>query len=105
MIKLFSKNKNNSKYKDIGSVLDPHKHWILLLWMFLVLVATLILFSLYLLFQIRNDQVFQVKATLDDKPAILKDDLLKKVTDSFEEKSKKEAELKTNPPSYEDPST
>lgn len=104
MFHFLSKIKNHTKREDNYSIPNPHKHWMILLLIFLILVVCLIMFSLYLLFQIRGDQVFQVKPTLDDKPTILKEDLLKNVTQIFEEKAKKENDLSTNPPFYRDPS-
>jgi hypothetical protein len=100
------KIKNPLKKKDSQgpNAINPHKHWIKLLYGFFIIVACLVLFSLYLLYQIKNDHIFQVKPTLEKNNTLLKEDLLKKVNDSFDQKAQKESELKTNPPSYPDPS-
>ncbi len=100
--------KQKSKAKKIHNknrgVINPHKHWMILLEIFFTLVAGLILFSLYLLFQIRSDQVFQAKPTLNDKKVELNSELEKSVTKSFDDKAQKEKELIDTPPSYPDPS-
>ncbi|MEK7106387.1 MAG: hypothetical protein AAB895_03440 [Patescibacteria group bacterium] len=56
------------------------------------------------MYKIKNDQIFQVVPTVQDDNVALNEDLLKKVTESFDKKAQKEKELQTNPPSYPDPS-
>ncbi|MEK7585716.1 MAG: hypothetical protein AAB477_00560 [Patescibacteria group bacterium] len=98
------KNIFTSKKRLTSSVVDPHKHWTMLLWIFLALVTLLIVFSFYLLYEVKNEQIFQVTPTIEDNSIKLKETLLNEVTESFNQKNKKEAELKANPPSFKDPS-
>jgi magnesium-transporting ATPase (P-type) len=86
------------------SALNPHRHWRVLLEVFFGAVILLVFFSLFLLYQIKNDQIFQASPTIQDSNPSIKQDLLKKVDDSFTQKALKEKELKENPPIYRDPS-
>lgn len=86
------------------STLNPHKHWVLLVRGLLIVVCILIIFSLYLLYEIKNEKIFQATPTETTKPITLKDDLLKKVTDSFYKKSQKSESINNTSPSYQDPS-
>ena len=84
--------------------INPHKHWRNLLIAFSVVIFALILWSIYLLYSIKNDQIFHN----DTVPAVsvsqLKQNSLDTVTKSFDDKSKKENDLMTNPPVFPDPS-
>lgn len=106
MNNFFAKFKIKPKQKTLQgpSIINPHKHWGILLSIFSVIIFCLIVFSLYLLYQIKNDQIFQVVPTEQENSRFIKEDLLKSVTESFDQKSKKENELKNNPLSYPDPS-
>lgn len=97
-IKLPKKNLQES------NIINPHKHWGILLKVFFIVVLCLIIFSLYLLYQIKNDHIFQVNPTIEENNSSIKEELLKKVNDSFDKKAQKESELKANPPSFSDPS-
>ncbi len=83
---------------------NPHRHWKMLLWVFFVIVLILIIFSLYLLYEIKNDQVFQATPAFEENTNLLREDLFKTTTDLFDQKANTEGELKSNPPSYRDPS-
>ncbi len=84
--------------------INPHKHWAFLLYMFSVLIILLILFSFYLLYQIKNEQIFQVKIVAEQKKTILREDLLNKIINLFDNKAQKELDIESNPPVYKDPS-
>ena len=99
-----SKNIFAKKSPKDSNIINPHKHWGILLRVFFIIVLCLIFFSLYLLYKIKKDQIFQVVPTVQDDNVVLKEDLLKKVTESFDKKAQKEKELQTNTPSYPDPS-
>ncbi len=90
--------------KKITHILNPHKHWIILLWVFGCIACCLIIFSLYLLFQIKNEQIFQVSPTVIEDQTLVKDKLLKSVSDSYTTKAVKEESVKTAPLKYLDPS-
>lgn len=87
-----------------SNALNPHKHWSVLLKIFFGVVSLLVFFSLFLLYQIKNDNIFQATPTIQDNNIMVKEDILKKVEDFFSEKSQKEKEIKENPPVYRDPS-
>jgi hypothetical protein len=100
------KNAFHKKNKAVAmpSVINPHKHWKMLLWSFLIVVSFLIIFSLYLLYKIKKEQIFQSSSANKNATSILKENLLKNVTDSFDKKTQKESDLITNPPVFSDPS-
>jgi hypothetical protein len=84
--------------------LNPHKHWKIVLSIFFVMVACLILFSLFILYEIKNDQIFQVAPAPHTASGGVNKALLDKVTASFDAKTAKEAGIRSNPPTYKDPS-
>ncbi len=98
------KNKFQKQNIEVSNVINPHRHWILLVRSFFVIIVLLILLALFILYKIKNEQIFQVESTNKEPPSLLKDKLLKDVINSFDIKAKKESELKTNPPVYRDPS-
>jgi len=104
MIKFLTKLKSQSNIIHVSTKIDPHKHWIVLLRVFSIIVLILIVFSLYLLYQIKNEQIFQFKPISEGQSNLLNENLLKNVTDSFNQKAKKEAELKGKVQSFTDPS-
>lgn len=83
--------------------INPHRHWMVLLYIFFGLVLFLILFSFYLLYEIKTEQIFQV-SVIQEKISLLKEDLLEKTIESFDNKAKREVDIKNNPPVYSDPS-
>lgn len=99
-----------NKIKNIGKAfnnflkINPHKHWSYLLHVFFVLIFIAILFSIYFLYQIKNEKIFQVKVKEVEKQNLLKEDLLKKTVDFYDAKMKKESEIKNTPAPYKDPS-
>lgn len=87
-----------------SKVLNPHKHWRVMLWLFSLITVLLILFSLYLLYQIKNEQIFQVVPTSNEGTTILKENLIKNVTETFDKKAKRESEIRSGTSNYTDPS-
>ncbi len=107
MKKILQKFKNIFKKKaktTLDDSINPHKHWIIALWVFLAVIVCLIFLSFYVLFRIKNEEIFQASPTLNITSTPLRDDALKNVTATFDAKAKKESDLKTNPPTYKDPS-
>ncbi|MFA6999616.1 MAG: hypothetical protein WC241_00695 [Candidatus Paceibacterota bacterium] len=84
--------------------INPHKHWMVLLYIFLISILILISISLYLLYEIKNEQIFQVTIEKDNTQTLLKEDLLKKTTETYNTKAKRLIEMKNNFSSYNDPS-
>lgn len=98
------KIKNFTKQILRPKKINPHDHWKILLRIFLGVVGILILFSLYLLFQIKNEQIFQIEAKHDDNSVIINQTLLQKVTESFNQKEAMEKEIRGGERRYKDPS-
>jgi len=84
--------------------INPHNHWKNLLHVFFILVIILIIFSFYLLFEIKNQQIFQITTKPVETTSLMNEKLLKKVTESFDSKLIKEKEIRENLVSYKDPS-
>lgn len=98
------KIKNLIKHLSNFFKINPHKHWIMLLYIFFTLTVMLILFSCYILFEIKNEQMFQVKEEQKEKPNLLKEELLKNTLERFDQKTKVETDITSNPLPYKDPS-
>ncbi len=84
--------------------INPHKHWAFLLYFFSILSLLLIIFSLFILYEIKNEQIFQVKIETKSNGNVLKETSLKRIISNFEEKAIKEQRIIENPPVYKDPS-
>lgn len=106
MDNLITKIKSIFKKKEIdgSSVVNPHKHWIRILWVFSSITVVLIIFSFYLLINIKNDSVFQVAPTVKEDNSAINEKLLNSITNVFDEKEVKEKTLKSSLLSYPDPS-
>lgn len=86
------------------SLVNPHTQWLFLLRVFGLIGAGLFVFSIYLLYQIKNDQVFQVSNPIQAKVLSVNEKSLKKVTEIFNQKKARFFEVKNTPPKYQDPS-
>lgn len=86
------------KIKNLSSLkkMRPHEHWNILLHLFLIFIIILILFSFYLLWQIKNQQVFQVEIKTNKNPELINEKLLDEINKSFELKLLKEKEIRNN---------
>lgn len=84
--------------------MNPHKQWNALLYLFFIITSLLILFSLYLLYKIKNEEIFQVVAEQQNAPTVLKEDLLRNINNLSEKKLKRTAETNNNASVYSDPS-
>jgi hypothetical protein len=74
----------------------PHEHWNILLHISLIFVTVLVLFGFYLLWQIKNQQVFQVEINTNKSPDLINEKLLDEINKSFELKLLKETEIRNN---------
>ncbi len=86
------------------TVIDPHRHWIILLRIFLLCFLVLIIVNFYLLYEIKTEKIFQVKPTIVDTTLLINEKALKNVTEAFSQKAQKENEIKINLSVYKDPS-
>lgn len=98
------KIKNISKKFNNFLEINPHRHWNALLYLFFITTLLLILFSLYLLYKIKNEEIFQITAEQQNMPTLLKVDLLKNINNLSDKKIKRTLELNNNAHVYNDPS-
>lgn len=99
----FTIGNKSSEGKHILSVINPHRHWLMLIRIFFGIAVLLIIFSFYLLYKIKNEQMFQVTQAQIENKSLIKEDLLNKVTKLFDDKAIKMRELETSPNLYIDP--
>lgn len=100
LLKIKNKIKSLISFKKI----NPHHHWIVLLYIFFGMVVFLVIFSFYLLYRIKNEQIFQVVPSNIEAPTLINEKLLKKVNESFDNKLLREKEIKEGVEVYKDPS-
>lgn len=81
---------------------NPHYHWTILLRVFGFIGLCLFAFSIYLLFKIKNDQIFQLSNTTSPKTISVNEKSLKKVIEIFEIKKVTFEKIKTSPSVYQD---
>ncbi len=98
--KIKEKAKIFSKLKKMNS----HGHWMILLSFAFVVTIGLIIFSFYLLFQIKTEQIFQADPKSKESGAIINEKMLKQVNQSFESKLIKENNIRKGAVEYKDPS-
>ena len=87
MNNLFVKIKESYKKINKFFIINPHKHWIIFLRAFSIIIIALIIFSFYLFLQIKSEKVYEVIPVLPNKTSVLKEKLLKEVIDSFNKKA------------------
>ncbi len=78
-------------------IIDPHKHWMYVLKIFFAAIIVLIIFSIYLLFEIKDENVFYPNNTLQRTQSLLKENLLKEITDYFDLKAINSQNIRNNP--------
>jgi len=95
-----------NKLNDILSFkkINPHLHWRNLLYVFFIIMIVLILFSFYLLYQIKNQQIFQSTSTTTVTPNLMNEKLLNQINNSFDIRAAKQSEIKNAANTYKDPS-
>ena len=92
------------KSKVKKNLFNPYRDWNILIYTFFFLLLCLFAFSLYLLFQIKNDKFFQVEKIQKSNEVMVNEKLLTEIIGEFDEKNKKLEELKTNSEKLSDPS-
>ncbi len=98
--------KIGNKLKKILSFkrMNPHIYWRNLLHAFFVIIVILILFSFYILYEIKNQQIFQITPKAQGLPSLMNEKLFDKVTESFDSKLIREKEIESGLTKYKDPS-
>jgi type II secretory pathway component PulC len=104
MKELFTKIKDKLKSLIPFRKLNPHTYWNSLLYIFCVIIILLILFSLYILYEIKNQQILQMTPVSSKSSVLIDEKLLNKVNESFENNLAKEKEVENNTNPYKDPS-
>jgi hypothetical protein len=104
MKELLSKIKNKIKRGIAPKKTNPHIYWKNILYVFSFIVIILIIFSLYLMFRIKEQQIFQITPSVKDQPSLINEKLLKRVNEFFDYKQLKQKETLENPIIYKDPS-
>ena len=85
---IFSSKKNKGV-----STINPHKHWIILLVVFFITILLFILWSFYLLYDIKRGVIYDSNSVIKGKAATLQQKNLDNVTKIFNDKSQKEKEI------------
>jgi dolichyl-phosphate-mannose--protein O-mannosyl transferase len=86
-------------------LINPYQHWFFLVVFFLIIVFVLIIFSFYLLFKIKNDQIFQIDQNLSNSfPSLIKEDILEKAEAGLKKKENKTKEIEKKDFFFKDPS-
>jgi hypothetical protein len=98
--------KIKDKLSDLksSSGINPHKHWSMLLAVSFLSSIFLIAVSVYLLYGIKNDQIFNSYQKAEGKSGVINESLLKNFQDYVSSKEKVGNNLKLNPINYKDPS-
>lgn len=106
MKNILQKIKSIFKHKTIieRPDIDPHKHWVRLLGVFALTIIALIIFSFYVLYEIKNDTFTKDGSITPEDKVLLKEELLKEVLDLQSKKALKEKQIRTEPTIYKDPS-
>lgn len=83
---------------------NPHKHWLLILRIFSFIFIAMLVFSFYLLYKLKNEEIFKLTIKRQEKISTLNEKLLKDVTSEFDKKSQNTEMIKSQPAVYKDPS-
>lgn len=99
-------NKIKDKTKNLISFnkINPHDHWKYLVNIFFVFVFLLILLSFYLMYQIKNQQIYQVNPSSEKETVLINEKLLEKVRQFYTDKLLIQEEIRNGLRSYKDPS-
>lgn len=100
----FKKIKEKFKKSPKFEKMNPHRHWVGLLNLFFIVITILILFSFFLLYKIKTQQIFQVKTNIEPSPSIINEKLLNRVNEFFNDKSTRRTQIETGVKIYQDPS-
>lgn len=100
----FNKTKNRILKFISFDEINPHAHWKYLINIFFILIFVLILLSFYLMYQIKNQQIYQVESKLEEKEILINEKLLSEIEQSFAGKTLIQKEVKEGIKTYQDPS-
>lgn len=100
LIKIKNRLKTLTPFKKF----NPHIYWNNLLYLFFLAILILLIFSFYLLYKIKNQQILQITPSVTETPSLINEKLLKKINESFDSKLIKEKEIQEGGVTYKDPS-
>jgi hypothetical protein len=83
---------------------NPHRHWVILLKVFFVGLSVLVFGSIYLLYQIENEQFVPSVSVSKQQETVLKESLISSVSVIMKNKMEFTMELDAHPLAYPDPS-
>lgn len=81
------KIKNKLNNLTVFDKINPHKYWNRLLFLFLSTLLILVIFSIYLLSQIKNQQIFQTIEIEKETPVWVNEKLFKNINEYFNSKN------------------
>ena len=94
-----------SKHHKKSVCMNPHKHWVLMLYSFFGILLILVISSFYLLYEIKNDNFLNKSLEFSSKNTLISrnEKLLNNVKSYFDIKAKKMESLQNDGLSLEDP--
>lgn len=104
MIKIFKKFEKKFKGFHKTKKINPHHHWVILIKIFLLASFLLILLGFYILYKIRNEQIFQVVPEKENTPSLIKEELLEDFRESLRSKEIKSIQINEGEIIFVDPS-
>jgi len=105
MDNFIKKFRNRIKGLHKSRLVNPHVHWAILIRFSLTISFFLIIFGFYLLYKVKNEQIFQFEPTLsENSPSLIKEDLLEKVNEEFKKKELRSLDVNNGVISFPDPS-
>lgn len=100
----FKKFKKKIKVFHKAKKINPHHHWANLVKLFLVASFILVSLGFYVLYKIRNEQIFQVTPEQESTPSLIKENLLEEFKESLEKKEIKNSQIREGLIIFVDPS-
>lgn len=98
---------NNFFKKDtlkMDKTINPHRDWVVFLWILFFVSSFLIISSLYLLSKIKKDEIFKINRKTGVGQVSINKDLLEKTLERFQEKKNAGDKIFMEGVSFSDPS-
>lgn len=96
-------NKKTNKTKLIKRI-NPEDDWKIVLKIYFTIIIVLTIFSLYFLYKIKNEDLFQINQNTNNNPTSIDQKILDSILTSFEEKNKRVEDIKLGNKFFIDPS-
>lgn len=95
--------KKNKTTKKVG-VMNPHRYWSVMIKSFLILISLFILLGFYVLFKIKNEQIFQITPDKEVTPVLINEKLLDNFNTVLRDKENRTLEINKGQTNFSDPS-